>query len=170
MEAKMSDEFAARAAQLAVKELEDNLIAASREYEDAQRSGDEYSAAFALKNYSQAKRDFDALTQAGRQQQSGQLRYAQINFLSRRQALGDELSPQRMKDYALAHTRAMNAGLEVDSPQYFAAVERSVDGMGDGRQAVLDERSAAKLCGVSDEVYAANAQKLRAMKARGEIS
>jgi hypothetical protein len=165
----MAGEFAARAAQLAVKELEDNLIAASREYEDAQRSGDEYSAAYALKNYSQAKRDFDALTNAGQQQQqSGQFSNAQINFLSRRAALGDELTPSRMRDYALAHTRAQNAGLEIDSPQYFAAIERSVDTMGDGRQPVLDERSAAKLCGVSDEVYAANAQKLRAMKARGE--
>jgi hypothetical protein len=81
------------------------------------------------------------------QQQSGQLSNRQVNFLSRRAALGDDLSPSRMKDYALAHTRAVNAGLEVDSPQYFAAVERSVDTMGDGRQPLLDERSAAQICG-----------------------
>jgi hypothetical protein len=166
----MADEFTNQAVGQALKDLEENLIQSSRLYEDAQRSGDTVTAADALRTYTAAKRDYDSLTGAGQQQQSGQLSVAQRNFLSRRAALGDELSPQRMKDYALAHTRAMNAGLEVDSPQYFAAVERSVDGMGDGRQAVLDERSAAKLCGVSDEVYAANAQKLRAMKARGEIS
>ena len=43
-----------------------------------------------------------------------------------------------MKDYALAHTRAVNAGLDPDTPQYFAAVERSVDSMGDGRQELLE--------------------------------
>ena len=75
--------------------------------------------------------------------------------MSRRAALGDDLTPERMRDYALAHTRATNAGLEADSPQYFAAVERSVDTMGDGRQPVLNEREAARVCGVSDELYAA---------------
>ena len=40
--------------------------------------------------------------------------------------------------------------------------------MGDGRQPLLNERSAAQICGVSDEVYAANAAKLRNMRLRGE--
>jgi hypothetical protein len=161
------DEFAHRAAALARANLEEQLIQASRTYEDSLRSNDEYSASAALEQYTEAQHKYNLLTGANQPRQPG-LSVAQQNFLSRRAALGDELSPQRMKDYALAHTRAVNAGLEVDSPQYFAAVERSVDTMGDGRQPVLDERSAAKVCGVSDEVYAANAQKLRAMKARGE--
>ena len=73
-----------------------------------------------------------------------------------------------MRDYALAHVRATNAGLEPDTPQYFAAIERAVDTMGDGRQPLLDERSAAKICGVSDEEYAAQAAKLHNMRLRGE--
>ena len=72
-----------------------------------------------------------------------------------------------------SHTPAPSTpGCTPDTPAYFSAVERSVDSMGDGRDpsGLLNERSAAKLCGVSDEVYAANAAKLRAMKARGEYS
>jgi hypothetical protein len=116
-----------------------------------------------------AKRDYDARAGSNQpQRQDGQLSVAQRNFLSRRAALGDDITPSRMKDYALAHTRAVNAGLEPDTAQYFAAIEKSVDSMGDGRQPLLDERSAARICGVSDEVYAANAAKLRNMRLRGE--
>jgi hypothetical protein len=167
MEAQMSDEFATRASQLALKDLEDGLIQSSREYEDAQRTGDEYSAAVALKNYAQAQRDYEALAGTGQQQQQSGLSAAQRNFLSRRAAGGDDLSPARMRDYALAHTRAVNAGLQVDSPEYFAAIARHADSMGDGRQKPLDEREAAKLCGISDQEYAQGAAKLRALKAQG---
>ena len=55
-------EFAAEAAQIALSDLEENLIKASREYEDAQRSNDSVSAAWALKAYSAAKREYDELT------------------------------------------------------------------------------------------------------------
>jgi hypothetical protein len=168
----MADEFTNRAAQLATQAIENELISATRDYEDGQRLGGEEGvslAADALKRYAQHKREYDELTGGNQpQQQSGQLSVAQRNFLSRRSALGDELTPARMRDYALAHTRAVNAGLEPDTPSYFAAVERSVDTMGDGRQPLLDERSAAQICGVSDEVYAVHAAKLRAMRARGE--
>ena len=167
----MADEFTERAAQLATQAVETELIAATRDYEDAQRLGGEEGASLAadaIKRYAQHKRDFDELTGANQpRQQSGQLSVAQRNFLSRRAALGDDLTPERMRDYALAHTRATNAGLEVDLSQYFAAVERSVDTMGDGRQPVLDEREAARVCGVSDELYAAQAARLRAMKRNG---
>ena len=168
----MANEFANRAVQVAASEIETSLINATRDYEDAQRIGDELLAAEALKQYSTAKAQHDALTGGNQPQQqaNGQLSNAQKNFLSRRAALGDDLSPSRMKDYALAHTRAVNAGLQPDTPQYFSAVERSVDTMGDGRQPVLNEREAAKMCGVSDQEYAAQAQKLRTMKARGEYT
>jgi hypothetical protein len=36
--------------------------------------------------------------------------------------------------------------------------------MGDGRQPPLNEREAAKLCGVDEQTYAINAQKYQAMK------
>ena len=165
-------EFANRAVQLAAAEIETRLIDSTRDYEDAQRTGDEMLAAEALKNYSTYKAQHDALTGGNQPQQqaNGQLSTAQRNFLSRRASLGDDLTPSRMKDYSLAHVRAVNAGLTPDTPQYFAAVERSVDTMGDGRQPVLNEREAAKMCGVSDQEYAAQAQKLRTMKARGEYT
>jgi hypothetical protein len=162
-------DFTNRAAQLAVSDAERELITASRAYEDAQRDGDEITAAVALRDYAASKKVYDALTGADqpRQQQPG-LSNAQRNFLSRRAALGDELTPSRMRDYSLAHTRAVNAGLQPDTPQYFAAVERSVDTMGDGRQPVLDEREAARMCGIDERTYAQNAAKLRAMRLAGQ--
>jgi hypothetical protein len=167
----MADEaFTQRAAQLAAQAVETELISASRDYEDAQRIGDESLAADAMRRYAANKRDYDEITGANQpQQQSGQLSVSQRNFLSRRAALGDDLTPVRMKDYALAHTRAVNAGLEVDSPQYFKAIETFCDTMtGDGHQPVLNEREAARVCGVSDEVYSVMAHKLKAMKRSGE--
>jgi hypothetical protein len=166
----MADELANEAAQLAIQDAEEHLIQASRAYEDSRRANDSLSMGYAVRDYTAAKLHYDALTGGGQQQrQSGQLSNAQQNFLSRRAALGDDLTPARKRDYELALTRATNAGLTPDTPQYFAAIEKSVDTMGDGRQPLLDERSAAKICGVSDEVYAANAAKMRAMKSRGEI-
>ena len=49
-------EFANRAVQVAAAEIETRLINATRDYEDAQRTGDEMLAAEALKNYSHARR------------------------------------------------------------------------------------------------------------------
>ena len=162
----MADEFAAAAAELAIKDLEQELIESSRQYEDAQRSGDATSAAYALRNYTAAQVAHEKLTGANQPRQPG-LSNAQQNFLSRRAALGDELTPARMKDYAAAHVRAVSAGLEENSPAYFRAIEGHVDSLGDGRQPPLNERTAAELCGVDDETYAANAAKLRQLKARG---
>jgi len=172
MGAQMSDnEFAQRAAALARSNVEETLISASRQYEDAVRQNDEYSASFALEQYAEAQKKYEMLTGAGQQQQnSGQLSNAQRNFLSRRAGGGDELSPARMRDYALAHTRAVNAGLQVDSPQYFAAIAHYADTMGDGRQPPLTEREAAKISGIDERTYAANLQRLRALKAAGQYS
>jgi hypothetical protein len=159
------DQFAARAAAIARSEIEENLIQASRSYEDALRQGDEGTAAWALKSYASAKRDYDTLSP--QQQQSGQLSAAQRNFLSRRAGGGDELTPQRMADYARGHDRAVAAGWTPDTPQYFAAVAGHVDHLGDGRQKPLDEREAARISGISDQEYAANAQKIAALKRAG---
>jgi hypothetical protein len=159
-------EFAQRAAELARAGIEENLIQASRSYEDALRTGDEYSAAAALQNYAAAKRDYDTL--APQQQQSnGQLSNAQRNFLSRRAAGGDQITPQRMADYARGHERALAAGLQPDTPQYFAAVAGHVDHLGDGRIPPLDEREVAKMCGISEREYSQGAAKLAALKRAG---
>jgi hypothetical protein len=168
----MADEgFVDRAAKIAVDQVEQNLIQAERDYVDAMRESDEILAADALRRYAEGKSAYDTLTGANQpqqQQQAGQLSVAQRNFLSRRAAGGDDVTPQRMRDYALAHTRAVNAGLQVDSPQYFAAIEKYADTMGDGRQKPLDEREAARISGVDEETYAAMRARLRALKAAGQ--
>ena len=162
------DNFAERAAQLAVSQAEEKVIKAQRKFEDAQRYGDDVTASKALSKFAKRKEELERLTGANQpQQQPGQLSVAQRNFLSRRAAGGDDITPQRMRDYALAHTRAVNAGLQVDSPEYFAAVAKHADTMGDGRLPPLDERTAAKIAGITDEEYALQAQKLRALKASG---
>ena len=162
------DGFAQTAIQQAAFSLQEEVLTAQRQYEDSVRYEDTAGAGRALTDYLEAKQRLDSLVQAARpQQNANQLSNAQRNFLSRRVAGGDELSPQRMKDYALAHTRAVNAGLEVDSPQYFAAVAHHADTLGDGRQKPLDEREAAKIAGVDEETYAHHARTLRALKARG---
>ena len=115
------NEFANRAVALAVSDLEDNLIAASRQYEDAARCGDEITASFALKNYSAAQREYNELTGANQpQQQPGQLSVAQRNFLSRGAAGGDTLTTSDgMAGYTQWTRQAVDAGLTQDSPQYF---------------------------------------------------
>jgi hypothetical protein len=161
------DEFATQASALALRDLEENLIYSSRQYEDALRSGDPVSAADALKSYASVKRDYDALAGGQQQQQSGQLSAASRNFLSRRQAGGDQLTPERMQQYILGHQRAVSAGLKPDSPEYFRSVEWFVDHQGDARQPPLSEREVAKMCGISDHEYAQNAARLQAMKRAG---
>ena len=163
----MADDFASRAAQLAAADIEQTLIQATRDYEDAQRSGDEYTAASALKNYAQAKREFDTLTGAGQQQNRGELSAAQRSFLSRRQAGGDQLTPDRMRTYSQAHERAVSAGLKPDSPEYFRSIEFYCDHQGDGRIPPLTEAEAAKISGVDERTYAANAERLRALRRAG---
>ena len=163
------DEFAAQASQIALRSLEEDLIAASRVYEDSIRGDDPVTAADALKSYATTKQSYDALANAGQQQQQpGQLSTAQYNFLSRRTAGGDSLDAQRMQDYARGHDKAVAAGLRVDSPEYFSAVANFCDHLGDGRQPPLSESEAARLCGLTDAEYAQQAQKLRAMKRNGE--
>lgn len=161
------NDFNSRAAAVAAAAIEDQLIACQRDFEDASRQGDELTAGDALRRYAEHKRSYDTLTGANQQQSRGELSAAQRNFLSRRASLGDDLTPSRMKDYALAHTRAVNAGLDVDSPQYFAAVERSVDSMGDGRQPVLTPQEAARIAGVDEQTHTANAARLPALKRAG---
>jgi hypothetical protein len=161
----MSDEFASTALQVAAFNLEEEVLTAQRAYQDAQRYEDPHSAARALQDYVSAQQRLASLTP--KQQNNGQLSNAQRNFLSRRVAGGDELTPTRLKDYMRGHDKAMAAGLELDSPSYFAAVAHYCDTRGDGRQPPLDEREAAKIAGVDEETYAHHARTLRALKARG---
>jgi hypothetical protein len=163
------DAFINRTAQIAMSEAEEQLVMAKRNYEDAMRYSDEAGGAIALTDYAQAKARYDAL--AGGQQQhqnsTGQLSAAQKNFLSRRVAGGDQLTPQRLATYQAAHNRALAGGLTVDSPEYFNSVAWYADHAGDGHLPPLDEREAAKISGIDEQTYARHAQTLRALKARG---
>ncbi len=166
--AAAEDEFVNRTAQIALAEVEEQLVRARRDYEDSLRYSDEHSGAAALSAYADAQAKYNVLTQANQQQNNnGQLSNAQRNFLSRRQAGGDQLTESRMRDYQLAHNRAVAAGLQVDSPQYFNAVEWYCDHNGDGKQPPLNEREAARISGIDEQTYARHAQTLRALKARG---
>jgi hypothetical protein len=169
----MADDFDDRAASNALRLALEERKQATRNYEDAKEIDDDVSAGYAADALVIAQDKIDRLTGTNRaQQQSGELTYTQKNFLSRRAALGDELSPARMQDYARAHVRAVAAGWTPDTPEYFSAIEKCVDGQGDGREPVLDERGAARICeskygSVSDQEYAQNAQKLAWLRQRG---
>ena len=162
------DEFANQATALALRSLEEDLIAASRVYEDSIRGDDPVTAADALKSYATTKQSYDALAKAGQQQRSpDNSARAQMNFLQPQAAGGDTLDPQRMQDYARGHDKALAAGLRVDSPEYFSAVANFCDHLGDGRQPPLSESEAARLCGLTDAEYAQQAARLRQMKRNG---
>jgi hypothetical protein len=164
-----AQEFANRAAMIAVDTVQQDLIQAQRDYEDSVRAGDEALAGDAFNRYNKAKIEYDNLTGANRpqQQQQPQLSPAAQNYLSRRVAGGDQLTPQRWQDYIRGHVRAVNAGLQADSPEYFAAVSHYCDHLGDGRIPPLTESEVAKMCGISDEEYAIQAHKLRQLKRAG---
>jgi hypothetical protein len=89
------------------------------------------------------------------------------DFISRRIAQGDELTPSRWRDFEIGAAKALQARWERGSPQYLKAIEGYVDSLGDGRQPPLNERTAAEMCGVDPETYAAGANRLRQLKARG---
>ena len=161
----MGDRFTDEATRLAVQGLEEDLITAGRQWEDAERAGDAHSAAWALQQYNETQMKYDRMVGADKPPQQG-LSEAQKQFISRRVQGGEDLRG-REQDYFLAHARAVNAGLEIDSPQYFAAVSASLDNGGDGRQRPLDEREAARLCGLTDQEYAAGAQHVRGLKRAG---
>ena len=162
----MADDFTNQAVQLAVQDLEENLIYASREYEDAQRRGDTQSAAFALKTYTDAQVAYEKLTGAGQQsqQQADQLTTGEQDFIRHQRSLGNDL---RMEEFVRGAMRAQAAGLQRGSAQYCSAISGHINSLGDGRQPVLDEREAARLCGVDEQTYADGANRLRQMKARG---
>ena len=163
----MADDFDAAASQVAIRALEEELIQASRNFEDAKRSGDFESAGYAMAAANEAQLKLDKLTGAGQPQPQGYIP-AEVNLLSRRRAMGDDVdSPARMRDYEIGAAKALQAGWERGSPQYIKAIEMYVDNLGDGRQAPLNEHTAAELCGISPAEYAQNAEKLRWLKAKG---
>jgi len=153
----MADEaFVARAAELALADAHEALVQATRAWEDSNRYQDETSGAQALAAYVEAKQKYDALAGTDNKQQqndAGQLSAATRNFLSRRVAGGDEITPARWQEYLRGHHRAIAAGFEPDTTEYFHAVAGHVDSAGDGRQPPLDEQTAAKISGISPEEY-----------------
>jgi hypothetical protein len=156
-----------QAVHLAIKDLERDLIEAGRQYEDAEMAQDAHSMSYALQQYNLKQGELERLTGSGQGQQQSGLSEAQKEFISRRIKGGDDMSPAREQDYYTAHARAVNAGWQIDSPQYFAAVAGHLDSMGDGRQRPLDEREAAKLCGLTPEEYAQGAAQVRALRRAG---
>jgi hypothetical protein len=162
----MADKFAIAAQQQALKDLEDDLIYAGRAYEDAERSGDTFSASQAMITYNAKQLEIKELRGDNEPPQQG-LTDSEKNFISRRIAQGDELTPARWRDYETGAARALQAGWQRGSPQYLSAIGGYLDSLGDGRQPPLDERTAARLCGIDDETYAAGAAHVRALKARG---
>ena len=155
------------AVKIAIVDLEQNLVQYGRDYEDAQRANDAYSAANALRMYNSVNVELQNLTGANQPEQPG-LTAAQEQFIANRARLGDDLrAPNRSQDVMAAHIGAVRAGWPIDSPGYFAAVAGHLDHAGDGRQPVLDQRSAAQISGISDAEYAAGAARLAALKCNG---
>src|SRR5262249_14753134 len=154
--------------QLAVSEVEDEIRQAERDFEDATRSEDEWTASEALQRYATAKHRHDVLSGATeRRQQAGQWTVAKQNYLSRRRASGDDVDvPQRRQEFMHAHNQLIAAGVEEDTPQYFRAMDSIVDA-GNGRQPPLTEAEAARISGIDEATYARNAAHLRALKRSG---
>jgi hypothetical protein len=152
---------------IAVNNAEEQLIDSTRAFEDSERQGDANGMAYAYEGMRVAQANLDRITGADQpQQQQEQLLDSEIQFLNRRAALGDDwrTHPQ---DYVQASARALAAGLQRGSPQHLKAVEMAVESMGDGRQPLLNERSAAEICGVDEATYAAGAIELARRKRSG---
>jgi hypothetical protein len=165
----MASNLSDQAYAIALNNVEDELLESTRAFEDAQRQGDPHSMAYAYERMTEVVAKRDRMTGANEQQQGGgELSAAQQQFLDHRARMGDDWSsPSRRADYTQAHIRAISAGWEIDSPQYFRAVTGHIESCGDGRSPVLNEHSAAELCGISDQEYAANAARLRQLKRSG---
>ncbi len=164
------DEFVRQTAAIAINEAEHQLREARHAYENAAAYGDAETGSHALSQYAEAKARLDVLHSNNRQQNNnstGQLSAATRNFLSRRVAGGDELTPARWQEYLRGHHRAIAAGFEPDTTEYFHAVAGHVDSAGDGRQPPLGEQEAARISGISEAEYAQHAQTLRYLKSRG---
>jgi hypothetical protein len=149
------DEFVNETAQIALSEVERNLVQATRDFEDAARDGDRYLGADAYRRYMENKTTFDKMTDGDQPQQQQQqqpgLSVAQRNYLSRRAYGGDQLTPQRMGDYAKGHERAVAAGfrsqvvriagigLLIDATEYFSCVSNYVDHLGGSNEVAITE-------------------------------
>jgi hypothetical protein len=168
----MSDEeeFALRAATIAKNELAQQLKQASRVYEDSLDGGDPQTAAWALSEYAAAQRKLNSLTGSGaaKQQNNGQLSNATQQFLQRRVAGGEQITPARWQTYLQGHHRAIAAGFEPDTEGYFSAVAGHVDHDGlSGHNRPLDATEAAKISGITPDEYNHYARELYALKQRG---
>lgn len=165
------DEFTQQAAAIAIAEAEEQLIQATRSYQDASRYGDAQTGAQALSEYTAAKQQLDMLTGAGanNKQPAGQLSEASRRFIEKRVAAGEQITPERWQEYLKGHHAAVGAGFEPDSDAYFRCVEGHLSSVGLG-QPPLDEREAARISGLSEAEYSEQARKFRALKARGYYS
>jgi hypothetical protein len=162
----MSDKFAYAAQQRAVRKLERDLVEVSRAYEDAAENNDLETATWAMESFNETQLKLKELKGENEPQQQGLLD-SEKDFIARRIAQGDELTPARWRDFEIGAARALQAGWERGSPQYLKAIAGHIDSLGDGRQPPLDERQVARMCGLSDEEYAAGQHEIRARKRAG---
>lgn len=163
-----NDEFVAQSARIAIGEAEENLIQAQRQYEDAARYGDANSGSTALAEYVAAKQRLDMLTGAttNKQNNAGQLSEASRRFIEKRVQAGEQITEEKWAEYLKGHHAAIGAGFTPDSDAYFKCVEGHLSAVGLGSPP-LSEREAARISGLSEAEYAREAQKFRALKARG---
>ena len=166
-EAPMASNLSDQAYQIAVDNAEQQLVECTRSFEDSQRAGDAHGMAYAYEGMTAAKANLDRITGADQPQQPG-LSAAQEQYLNRLRSLGDDVdSPAARQTLAAGHMKAIAAGWPENSAGYFAAIDGFRNSQGDGKQETLTERSAAQLCGIDDQTYAQNAQKLRWLKSHG---
>jgi hypothetical protein len=170
METAMTDKFAVAAQQLAVREIEREITEISRQYEDAQMNDDPHTAAWALNEYAEKQAKLERLTGTGQdqqQQQNVQLTQAEQDFLAQRARGGEQMTEDLARNYQNAANRALGSGFRRGSPEYFASISGQIDNGGDGRSAPLDARQAARLCGISDQEYAAGQEYERTLRRAG---
>src|SRR6476469_5612822 len=102
----MADSLTNQAVHLAVRDLERDLVEAGRQYEDAERDGDAHSMAYALQQYNLKQSELERLTGANQPPQQGLLD-SEKDFISRRIAQGDELTPAGWRDFEIGAARAL---------------------------------------------------------------
>ena len=163
------DEFSQQAAAIAIAAAEETLIEATRQYQDAARYGDAQSGADALSYYTIARQKYEALINAGsnNQQNAGQqLSEPTRRFLQKRIDAGEQINDQTWQEYLRGHHAAVGAGFTPDSDSYFRCVEGHLTAAGLGKPP-LDATEAAKISGLSPNEYNQQARKFAQLKARG---
>ena len=164
----MADRLSDQAVAITIRNLEGELIEASRAYEDGERYNDPDSMAYALQTYNAKQAELDRLTGANRPEPPAhQITNGQRQFLARYNLTADDPA------VIAAHHRAIGYGYRPDTPQYESAILGLIGSAGDGRQSPMTQSDAADIDygqtggGISRQEYAAQASKRDWLRARG---